>query len=85
MSDPQKYRSKEEVENYMEIDPISQVLKTIKHNKFATDKQLEAIDKKVKDLVAESIKFAEESPYPEADELYEDVYKEEYPFLIEYK
>lgn len=85
MSDPQKYRSKEEVEEYMDIDPISQVLKVIKKNKFATEKQLEAIDKKVKDLVAESIKFAEESPYPEGDELYEDVYKEEYPFLIEYK
>jgi len=85
MSDPQKYRSKEEVEGYMEIDPISQVLKTIKENKFATEKELEIIDKKVKDLVAESIKFAEESPYPDGDELYEDVYKEEYPFLIEYK
>jgi len=85
MSDPQKYRSKEEVEEYMDIDPISQVLKTIKENKFATDKQLEAIGKKVKDLVAESIKFAEDSPYPDGDELYEDVYKEEYPFMIEYK
>lgn len=85
MSDPQKYRSKEEVEEYMGIDPITQVLKTIKENKFATEKQLEAIDKKVKDLVAESIKFAEESPYPDGDELYEDVYKEDYPFMIEYK
>ena len=69
----------------MDIDPISQVLKTIKENKFATDKQLEVIGKKVKDLVAESIKFAEDSPYPDGDELYEDVYKEEYPFMIEYK
>ena len=85
MSDPQKYRSKEEVEEYMDIDPISQVLKTIKENKFATDKQLEVIGKKVKDLVAESIKFAEDSPYPDGDELYEEVYKEEYPFMIEYK
>jgi len=85
MSDPQKYRSKEEVAEYMDEDPITQVLKVIKANKFATAKQLESIDKKVKDLVAESIKFAEDSPYPEADELYEDVYKEEYPFMIEYK
>lgn len=85
MSDPQKYRSKEEVEEYMEIDPISQVLKTIKENKFATEKELDAIDKKVKDLVAESIKFAEDSSYPDADELYKDVYKEDYPFMIEYK
>tara|TARA_B110000285_G_C14983787_1_gene542767 strand:- start:686 stop:1078 length:393 start_codon:yes stop_codon:yes gene_type:complete len=85
MSDPQKYRSKAEVEEHMDIDPISQVLNVIKSNKFATAKQLEVIDKKVKELVAESIKFAEDSPYPEAHELYEDVYKEEYPFMIEYK
>ncbi|MEN8957822.1 MAG: pyruvate dehydrogenase (acetyl-transferring) E1 component subunit alpha [Flavobacteriales bacterium] len=85
MSDPQKYRSKDEVAEFMEEDPITEVLKVIKENKFATEKQLAAIDKKVKDTVAESIKFAEDSPLPEADELYEDVYKEEYPFMIEYK
>lgn len=85
MSDPQKYRSKEEVAEYMSVDPIDHVLKVIEDHKFATAKQLEAIDKKVKATVAESIKFAEDSPLPEADDLYEDVYKEEYPFMIEYK
>lgn len=85
MSDPQKYRTKEEVEHYKELDPIQQVLKVIKAKKYATAKQLEAIDKKVKDLVEESIKFAEESPLPEAHELYEDVYAEpDYPFIKEY-
>lgn len=85
MSDPQKYRTKEEVEHYKELDPIQQVLKVIKAKKYATAKQLEDIDKKVKDLVAESVKFAEESPLPEAHELYEDVYAEpDYPFIKEY-
>ena len=57
-------------------------MKIIKENKYATEKQIEAIQKKVKDLVEESVKFAEESPMPEAGELYKDVYVEEdYPFV----
>lgn len=85
MSDPQKYRTKEEVEKYKEQDPIVKVLNTIKKNKFATAKQLEAIEEKVKDLVVESVKFAEESPLPEPSELYKDVYaQEDYPYIIEY-
>ena len=85
MSDPQKYRTKEEVEKYKAQDPLEKVLKVIKDNKYATAKQLEAIQEKVKDLVVESVKFAEESPFPEAHELYEDVYAEDgYPFIKEY-
>jgi pyruvate dehydrogenase E1 component alpha subunit len=85
MSDPQKYRTKEEVESYKEQDPIQQVLKVIKAKKYATAKQLEDIAKKVKGLIEESIKFAEDSPLPEAHELYEDVYAEpDYPFIKEY-
>lgn len=84
MSDPQKYRTKEEVEKYKAQDPIEKVLEVIKKNKFATDKQLENIQEKVKDLVVESVKFAEDSPFPEAHELYEDVYAEDYPFIKEY-
>lgn len=85
MSDPQKYRTKEEVEKYKAQDPIEKVLKVIKENKYATAKQLENIQEKVKDLVVESVKFAEESPLPQAHELYEDVYAEEgYPFIKEY-
>ena len=82
MSDPQKYRSKDEVAEWKSKDPIEKVLKIIKENKYATEKQIEAIQKKVKDLVEESVKFAEESPMPEAGELYKDVYVEEdYPFV----
>lgn len=82
MSDPQKYRSKDEVAEWKSKDPIEKVLKIIKENKYATEKQIEVIQKKVKDLVEESVKFAEESPMPEAGELYKDVYVEEdYPFV----
>jgi len=84
MSDPAKYRSKEEVEGYKSQDPIELVLKTIKEKKYATDKQLEEIDNRVKQIVDESVQFAEESPYPDPSELYKDVYvQEDYPYIIE--
>ena len=84
MSDPQKYRTKEEVEEYKAKDPIFLVLETIKANKFATNSELEKIQAKVKDIVEESVKFAEESPEPTKDELYEDVYtQKDYPFIKE--
>lgn len=85
MSDPQKYRTKEEVAEWQEHDPIEHCLKVIKENKWLTDKKIQEIQDWVKNEVAESIKFAEESPYPEASELYEDVYQEEgYPYIKEY-
>lgn len=85
MSDPQKYRTKEEVEQYKQQDPIQKVLQTIKDNKFASEKELEAIEKKVNEMVEESVKFAEESPLPDTSELYKDVYaQEDYPYIIEY-
>jgi pyruvate dehydrogenase E1 component alpha subunit len=85
MSDPQKYRTKEEVAEWQEQDPIEHVLRVIKENKFLTDKGIEEIDAWVKKEVEESIKFAEDSPLPTADELYKDVYTEpDYPFVKEY-
>lgn len=85
MSDPQKYRTKGEVEDFKAQDPIDKVLKTILDNKLATAKQIEAIQKKVKAVIEESVKFAEESEDLEGYELYEDVYSEpDYPFIKEY-
>ena len=84
MSDPQKYRSKEEVEKYKHRDPIEQIRAVILDSKFATEEDLEAIDKKVKDIVAESVQFAEESEFPDAKEAYTDVYVEnDYPFVMD--
>lgn len=85
MSDPQKYRTKEEVNEWMDQDPISHCLNVIKENKWLTAKQLEEIDIWVKKEVEESVEFAENSPYPEGKELYEDIYVEpNYPYIIEY-
>ncbi len=84
MSDPAKYRTKEEVEDYKSQDPIEQVKQTILKNKYATEDELKEIDKKQKDIVAQSVKFAEESKYPSPEEAYKDVYVDEnYPFIME--
>jgi pyruvate dehydrogenase E1 component alpha subunit len=85
MSDPQKYRTKEEVAEWMENDPIEHCLNVIKENKWLSDKEITAIEDWVKKEVKESEEFAEASPYPEAHELYEDVYAEpNYPYIKEY-
>ncbi|WP_295123863.1 pyruvate dehydrogenase (acetyl-transferring) E1 component subunit alpha [uncultured Chitinophaga sp.] len=84
MSDPAKYRTKEEVEEYREKDPINQVLKVITDNKWATDQEIEAINERVKTEVEDSVTFAEESPWPSDDELLKDVYtQEDYPFIVD--
>lgn len=82
MSDPAKYRTKEELEEYKMLDPIEGVLSTIKKKKFATEAQIKEIQDRVKSQVQESIDFAEESDFPDASELFTDVYQQEdYPFL----
>ena len=84
MSDPAKYRTKEEVESYKAQDPIEKVLKTIRDKKIATEKEIETINQRVNDAVEDSVKFAEESPYPDASELFKDVYDQsDYPYIVE--
>jgi pyruvate dehydrogenase E1 component alpha subunit len=82
MSDPAKYRTKEEVEEYKSKDPIEQVKQTITDKKYADEKWFESIDQKIKDIVEESVRFSEESPYPDPSELYTDVYvQSDYPYI----
>ena len=84
MSDPQKYRTREELEDFKNQDPIEKVLKSIKKNKWLSEDELKAIDEDVKAMVEESVTFAEESPLPEASELYTDVYREaNYPYIMD--
>ena len=81
MSDPAKYRTKEELEEYKAQDPIEQVKATILANDFATEEELKEIDKAIKDTVLASVKFAEDSPFPDASDAYTDVYAEaNYPY-----
>ena len=84
VSDPQKYRSKDEVEDYKSQDPITKVHNTILENKFATEEELKAIDDKIAGIVEASVKFAEESPWPDDSELLKDVYIDSsYPFIVD--
>jgi pyruvate dehydrogenase E1 component alpha subunit len=82
MSDAQHYRTKDEVEEYRKIDPITQVKEIILSKKFATQKQLDEVDASVKERVKECEKFAESSPYPDKSLMYDAVYEQkEYPFI----
>lgn len=82
MSDAQHYRTKKEVMDKQKEDPIIYVRDLILEKKYASEKQLEEIDKRVKDLVIECEKFADESPYPEKNTMYDAVYEQkDYPFL----
>lgn len=84
VSDPQKYRSKEEVEEYKDQDPINKVASTILENGFATQSELDAINARVNSIVDESVKFAEESPWPDDSEVLKDVYIDQnYPFIVD--
>ena len=84
ISDPQKYRTKEEVDEYKMKDPVNVVRKTIIDSKFAAEADLDKIDKRVEDTVTASVKFAEESPWPAEDEVLKDVYVDkDYPFIVD--
>jgi pyruvate dehydrogenase E1 component alpha subunit len=84
ISDPQKYRTKEEVEDYKSKDPITMIVKTMKDDGFATDDEIAAINKRVDEAVEESVRFAEESPWPNDDEVLKDVYVDQnYPFITD--
>jgi pyruvate dehydrogenase E1 component alpha subunit len=82
ISDPQKYRTKEEVDEYKAKDPIEQILETIRTENLATAEELEAINQRVDALVEDSVKFAEESPWPNDDEVLKDVYAVDEPHLF---
>lgn len=82
MSDPAKYRTKDELEDYRHRDAIEGVRHTILTNNMATEADLEAIDERIKAEVQASVEFAENSPYPTPDELYKDVYVQaDYPYI----
>ncbi len=74
MSDPAKYRSKEEVQRMRdEHDPIEQVRTRILKANFATEDDLKQIDAGVRAIVAEAAEFATNDPEPDASELWTDI------------
>jgi pyruvate dehydrogenase E1 component alpha subunit len=78
MSDPAKYRTREEVQGYREQhDPIDHAAKDLEAL-GVSEEELKAIDKEIKDIVVEAAKFAEEAPEPATDQLFTDVLVETY-------
>jgi pyruvate dehydrogenase E1 component alpha subunit len=78
MSDPAKYRTREEVQSYRENkDPIDHAAKEL-GALGVSEEELKKIDKEIKDIVVEAAKFAENAPEPEASELHTDVLVESY-------
>ena len=75
MSDPAKYRTREEVQKMKaEKDPIDHIRDMLIDGKHATENELKVIDKNVKKIVSEAADFASESPEPALDQLFTDVY-----------
>ncbi|MFD1511073.1 pyruvate dehydrogenase (acetyl-transferring) E1 component subunit alpha [Lacimonas salitolerans] len=80
MSDPAKYRTREEVQKIREEkDAIEHVRDLLLQGKHATEDDLKAIDKEIKEVVNASAEFAKESPEPELDELWTDIYADVVP------
>ncbi|MCC7524600.1 MAG: pyruvate dehydrogenase (acetyl-transferring) E1 component subunit alpha [Chitinophagaceae bacterium] len=84
MSDPAKYRTKEEVEEYKERDPIEYTKNKLINSFQVSEQDIEVINERVRQEVDESVRFAEESPWPSDDELLKDVYQQQdYPFIMD--
>ena len=84
MSDPAKYRTKEELEEFKLKDPIEHVLNVIRENNYATEAEIEEINNKIKAEIDDCVEFAENSPYPDVSEVYKDIYLDEnYPFILD--
>jgi pyruvate dehydrogenase E1 component alpha subunit len=83
MSDPAKYRTKDELAQYKKVDPIEILKVTILKEKYLNETQLDTMEEEIEKEVADSTEFAENSPFPDVSELYTDVYETEYPFIVE--
>jgi pyruvate dehydrogenase E1 component alpha subunit len=82
VSDPAKYRTKDELNSYKEKDPVIVVEQKILKDKIASQKEVDEIKKSIVDEINTAYKFADESDYPDGSELYSENYvQEDYPFL----
>ena len=83
MSDPAKYRTREELNEFKGKDPIANIRIYMKDNESASEDELKEIDERVKQQVDDCVKFAEESPYPEPSAIFEEVYVGDYPYVMD--
>ena len=82
VSDPAKYRTKEEVQSYQDRDPLKTTEEKIIETGIASAEEIQAIKERIRIEIEDSVQFAEASPYPPASELYTDNYtQEDYPFI----
>ncbi len=79
MSDPLKYRTRDEMERARQHDPILLYEKRLRSQKLIDDATLEAMEGEITAIVNEAVKFADQSPHPDLSELYRDVLAEKYP------
>ena len=77
MGDPLRYRTKDEVEKWREDDPIGILERILENDYGVSEKELDAIDDEVEEVIEEAVRFAEESPLPALDTLFDDIYVEE--------
>jgi pyruvate dehydrogenase E1 component alpha subunit len=74
MADPEEYRTKEEVEEWRGRDPINSFAKRLVDDKVLKQEDVERMDQEAIATVDEAVRFADESPFPDLDSLYDDVY-----------
>ena len=74
ISDPGKYRTKQEIEIWRERDPITRIEAYFRDSRMLTDDEMKAIHEEAESRVRKAVRFAEESPFPAPDDLYTDVY-----------
>lgn len=78
MSDPAKYRTKEELSEYKDKrDPIEQLKQYLLEQKISNEDEIKSINKEIKEEIANALEFAENSPEPNIEELYTEIYSEE--------
>lgn len=74
ITDPDKYRTKEEIEEWHKRDPIVRLRKHMLGQEFAAEQELDGIDLEINSVIDDAVKFADESPEPSHEELFADVY-----------
>jgi pyruvate dehydrogenase E1 component alpha subunit len=81
MSDPAKYRTKEEVNEYKAVDPVEVIKKHLIDKKIKKNEEIETMMEEIEKEIEETVNFAENSPFPDVEELYKDVYATDYPYI----
>ncbi len=81
MSDPQKYRTKEELEEYQKIDPIERLKTYMLDYKVATGSAIKKIEDKIEQEILDAVEFADNAEFPKPEELYEDMFVEDNPYF----